>query len=445
MEVIMENKFVRNCPNCGKEIEYKSKSGIKHAIKNNILCINCRYPDLTGKTINGWKVIKFAGKKYIPSSGYFSSLYDVECPNCHEIFRKKPNEIKNFCLSCKLRPKGQVGLDILFYNYNKNAKHKNREFDLSLEDFKKLTSSNCYYCNSIPSQIMKIKEVKSTWGHYFYNGIDRIDNEIGYTKTNVVSCCKFCNYGKWNYHSDEFKKYIINIYRNALINTIPFLNNKYILPNTTKRFSVPYNYNEQEKILDKFQYKTSLNLEGIINGWKVINYFGTVKRKNFWEIECVNCGARVFRGHEFAKSYCRYCTLFPKGQTGLNKLFGHHKLCSKQRNLEFNLTLDEFEKITSSNCYYCNSTPSQVCKHENKITTWGHYKYNGIDRMDNNVGYLLGNTVPCCKICNRAKTDFSFDEFKSYILNICKNAKNHTIPFMNEPYSLNGSKMGFIF
>ena len=44
------------------------------------------------------------------------------------------------------------------------------------------------------------------------NGIDRIDSNIGYTKENSVSCCKFCNTAKSTMSRDEFLKWIKKVY-----------------------------------------------------------------------------------------------------------------------------------------------------------------------------------------------------------------------------------------
>lgn len=45
----------------------------------------------------------------------------------------------------------------------------------------------------------------------------------------------------------------------------------------------------------------------------------------------------------------------------------------------------------------------------------GHFYFNGIDRVDNFKGYTLENSVPCCTICNRAKSNMLYDDFMSYI------------------------------
>ena len=47
-------------------------------------------------------------------------------------------------------------------------------------------------------------------------------------------------------------------------------------------------------------------------------------------------------------------------------------------------------------------------------------KINGIDRIDNNIGYTKENSVPCCEICNKAKRDMSYNDFINYLKRIVK-------------------------
>lgn len=44
--------------------------------------------------------------------------------------------------------------------------------------------------------------------------------------------------------------------------------------------------------------------------------------------------------------------------------------------------------------------------------------WNGIDRKNNDLGYVASNCVPCCVICNRGKNNMSYNDFVSYISRI---------------------------
>ena len=75
--------------------------------------------------------------------------------------------------------------------YRKDARIRNLKFSLSREEFKNIIFKNCHYCNDIPSTLAINKSKNPT--SILYNGIDRINNEIGYELTNCVPCCTDCN------------------------------------------------------------------------------------------------------------------------------------------------------------------------------------------------------------------------------------------------------------
>lgn len=81
-----------------------------------------------------------------------------------------------------------------------------------------LTQKSCYYCGKPPS--IKYK-VRSKYEYDFtFNGIDRVDNNLGYIKENVVTCCKECNVAKHTQSQDEFFVMIKNIYEKHIIGKI---------------------------------------------------------------------------------------------------------------------------------------------------------------------------------------------------------------------------------
>lgn len=67
--------------------------------------------------------------------------------------------------------------------------------------------------------------------------------------------------------------------------------------------------------------------------------------------------------------------------------------------VEWALTLDEYVTLVTGECFYCGAPPSQRPHGINM----GALKRNGIDRVNNDEGYTLGNCVSCCAPCNREK------------------------------------------
>jgi hypothetical protein len=118
--------------------------------------------------------------------------------------------------------------------------------------------------------------------------------------------------------------------------------------------------------------------------------------------------------------YARELKIKKEGESATNRTYIGYSSNAKLRGYEFNLTKDEFLEIVSKECYYCNSKPSN--KTSSKYNT-GDFIYNGIDRVDNKIGYEYSNCVPCCKICNIAKHDMTSEEFLQWISNVY----NHSI------------------
>ncbi|KKM12239.1 hypothetical protein LCGC14_1720270 [marine sediment metagenome] len=79
----------------------------------------------------------------------------------------------------------------------------------------------------------------------------------------------------------------------------------------------------------------------------------------------------------------------------------------------------EFYNISQGPCFYCGAVPTQKRKGKGN----GHdFVYNGVDRIDNTKDYIKSNCVPCCKICNYAKSNMSLKEFQKWAIKLGKNA-----------------------
>lgn len=110
-----------------------------------------------------------------------------------------------------------------------------------------------------------------------------------------------------------------------------------------------------------------------------------------------------------------------RGFSAAMHIFRYYRANAKYRKLSFELTVDQFLKITKENCYYCNVEPKQCYKFLLKKGVNGLYYYNGIDRIKNKEGYFLSNCVPCCGTCNRTKGKMDEEEF----LLLIKTIYNH--------------------
>ena len=83
--------------------------------------------------------------------------------------------------------------------YKCGADERNYIFEITLEEFNKLILENCYICGKQSDETHK-------------NGLDRFDNDIGYTIANVNACCGQCNYMKKDIEYDVFIYQLQKIY-----------------------------------------------------------------------------------------------------------------------------------------------------------------------------------------------------------------------------------------
>lgn len=70
--------------------------------------------------------------------------------------------------------------------------------------------------------------------------------------------------------------------------------------------------------------------------------------------------------------------------------FQDYKKRAKQKELQFQLSFDQFMSFWDKACSYCGKD----------------FKGIGIDRIDSNQGYIINNCQSCCPICNKMKSNY---------------------------------------
>lgn len=93
-------------------------------------------------------------------------------------------------------------------------------------------------------------------------------------------------------------------------------------------------------------------------------------------------------------------------------VLGKIRQSATKRELAFDLSLDQIKSLVVSECEYCGAKPSNTDK---RLQRYYKFAYNGIDRVDNTLGYVTGNVVPCCRICNTAKMRQSREQFLGWV------------------------------
>lgn len=98
------------------------------------------------------------------------------------------------------------------------------------------------------------------------------------------------------------------------------------------------------------------------------------------------------------------------------RVFHSCRSSAASRGLKFQLSLSQVKLICSLPCYYCGAKASNRAippKHGHPTRT--PLSYNGIDQVVPCRGYRLGNVLPCCSFCNRAKANLPLRKFLGWL------------------------------
>ena len=147
--------------------------------------------------LSGKQTLKQVGNYFNCSSALVLTWLKKNQPDFREtLLAKRKNTSSAFCS--------------LIGRYKRKARQRGLSWDLSKEDFKELTSSDCSYCKEPPFAITKAESLYG--GNLKYTGIDRIDSKKGYELSNCVPCCRWCNQAKGTMSVEAFKVHITKLF-----------------------------------------------------------------------------------------------------------------------------------------------------------------------------------------------------------------------------------------
>lgn len=127
--------------------------------------------------------------------------------------------------------------------------------------------------------------------------------------------------------------------------------------------------------------------ECVVCGKTYVGY-GRQKRCPDCKYKCRYCGGPLQEDGEIRDGRCKPCEakLHRVHNKTISARLTYAKYHAKRRKIVFGLTREEFEQLATSPCDYCGHIDNTV----------GY----GIDRLDESQGYVMGNVVPCCSLCN---------------------------------------------
>lgn len=172
-----------------------------------------KFKDITGQIFGRLTVLKFVR---MTSPGRIS-IYEClcECGIIKEIDRA--SLVRGFTKSCgcynrdkQLGAHGVASFNNYFKSYKNSAAKRGYVFELTEEQFKEIICQNCSECQAVPKEIAR-KYKTSSATSILANGVDRINNDIGYILSNVQPMCTPCNMAKSSLGEKKFKEWTAQI------------------------------------------------------------------------------------------------------------------------------------------------------------------------------------------------------------------------------------------
>ena len=169
--------------------------------------------------------------------------------------------------------------------------------------------------------------------------------------------------------------------------------------------------------------------------WLVLRHVGGKGFRNRPHYQCrCSCGiTKIVSGNSLTTGNSISCgcmkpsasraaaTKYPQELAPLRSVFIKYRWHADNKGVPFELLFEDCLALFGSSCFYCGVQPSRTLP--NKFTKgtrkgllrWSQdVKYNGIDKVVPSLGYVKGNVQPCCYTCNRAKSDFTPEEWEQW-------------------------------
>jgi hypothetical protein len=100
------------------------------------------------------------------------------------------------------------------------------------------------------------------------------------------------------------------------------------------------------------------------------------------------------------------------------ELYRAYRQSSLKRGKEFFISYEQFIELIGKSCFYCGIEPKQRWKVSTTRMIQCEFVYNGIDRKNNDIGYVIDNCVPCCEQCNNSKKTLSYENWMVWLKRI---------------------------
>lgn len=175
--------------------------------------------DLKGRKIGELTVVGYS-HSHVQPSGQKRAMWHVECSCGVSKAMSASSLTHGKTLSCghvgaekrakaRLLPDNQAEKNYVYLAYRGSALARGIIFDIEKQDFLEIIKMDCAYCGCGPSNMRKPRS--SNGSPFLYNGIDRIDSDLGYVLGNVTASCQRCNFMKGSLGRNEFIEHLKRI------------------------------------------------------------------------------------------------------------------------------------------------------------------------------------------------------------------------------------------
>lgn len=173
--------------------------------------------DLTGKQIGRWLVLRRDTTNTVSRTGNKTCRYICLCQLCNKEYSVNSGSLRaggsSSCYPCTRvktpEERIEAGFRAVYSSYKASAKKRGLPFEFTKAQARKLFLKPCYYCGSPPSH-NQVSGARLTG--FIHGGIDRVDNNLGYTKANSVPCCTRDNRAKLDHTEDDYLAHIKRVY-----------------------------------------------------------------------------------------------------------------------------------------------------------------------------------------------------------------------------------------
>lgn len=178
-------------------------------------------------------------------------------------------------------------------------------------------------------------------------------------------------------------------------------------------------------------YKPELIKGSKYNRLTVIEYcYSDIRWRKFYKTKC-DCGnERIIMGSAMISGNTKSCGCLgieikkskriSENHSEITAIILGYKRHAIDRGFKWNLSRDFIIELIKKNCFYCGNPPSNKKLTKNSLGK-GLF-YSGIDRIDSKKDYFANNVVPCCKICNYAKSNLTITQFRDWATKLGKRA-----------------------